>query len=195
MIYEMVAALEQSQGAESSLRDSILDGLEGANREVHALGIGAATTVAIAELGGETIRPYHVGDSGILLAGQKGKVKFHSIAHSPIGYALESGYLGEREALFHEDRHLVSNMVGIAEMHIQLGSPVELSSRDSLLLASDGLFDNLTLNEIVDILRKGTLEESTQALVDASTERMLCSYPASPSKPDDLAVVVFRPAG
>lgn len=195
MVYEMIASLEQAQGADRSLREAILDGIESANREIYTLAIGAATTAAAAELGGGAVRPYHVGDSGLLLAGQKGKLKFQSISHSPIGYALESGYLGEHEALFHEDRHLVSNVVGIPEMHIQLGSAIELSSRDSLLLGSDGLFDNLTLDEIVQTLRKGTLEESTQSLVDAATVRMLSSSTANPSKPDDLTVIVYRPEG
>ena len=191
-IYEMVAALENAE-SKSSIREAILDGLESANREVCTLAIGAATTAAVAEIHDGFVRPYHAGDSGILLAGQKGKLKLQSVAHSPVGYAVESGLLGEDEALFHEDRHLVSNVIGIPEMRIEIGSAVELSSRDTLLLASDGLFDNLMPAEIIEILRTGSLEESAQDLVDVATRRMLILEDKRPSKPDDLTILVFRP--
>ncbi len=60
------------------------------------------------------LRPYHVGDSTNLLTGQRGKLEFAMISHSPTGYAMEAGVLGEEEALVHEDRHDVSNLLGAA---------------------------------------------------------------------------------
>lgn len=195
LVYEMVANLEAAAREGSSLREAILNGLECANREINALGIGAATTAVVAEIQGSNVRPYHVGDSGILLAGQKGKLKLQSIAHSPVGYAVESGYLHADEALHHEDRHLVSNMIGVPDMRIELGSAVELAARDTLLLASDGLFDNLTLGEVVEILRKGTLAEAAEALRTLSAERMQGGQGKLPSKPDDFTIVLFRREG
>lgn len=192
---ELVAALRRAPADAPSLREAILDGLESANRKVAALGIGAATTIALAELHPGTVRPYHVGDSGLLLAGQKGKLKLRSIAHSPVGYALESGFLGEEEALLHADRHLVSNMLGTADMHVEIGSTLELAARDTLLVASDGLFDNLTLDEIVDTLRRGSLAESAEALLGLAGERMRGARDGQPSKPDDLTLCVFRREG
>lgn len=195
LVYEMVANLEAAARSGGSLREAILNGLECANREINALGIGAATTAVVAEIQGSTVRPYHVGDSGLLLAGQKGKLKLQSIAHSPVGYAVESGYLHADEAMHHEDRHLVSNMIGVPDMRIELGSAVELAARDTLLLASDGLFDNLTLGEVVEILRKGTIAEAAEALRLLSAERMQGEQSRLPSKPDDFTIVLFRREG
>lgn len=192
LVYEMVANLEHAAREGTPLREAVLDGLECANREIQALGIGAATTAVVTTIEGAIVRPYHVGDSGILLAGQKGKLKLQSIAHSPVGYAVESGYLPADEAMHHEDRHLVSNMVGVPDMRIELGPPVELSARDTLLLASDGLFDNLRLEEIVEILRKGSLSDSAEALLALTDERMRRPSETQPSKPDDLSIVLFR---
>ncbi len=61
------------------LRTAILNGFEHANQAVGALGLGAATTLAAVEIQESSLRPYHVGDSAILLVGQRGKIKLQSI--------------------------------------------------------------------------------------------------------------------
>ncbi len=177
---------------QSELRDSILNGIENANREVLALGIGANTTVAVAEIHNNHIRTYHVGDSMIVVLGQKGKVKLQTISHSPVGYAVEAGVLGEHEAMQHEERHLVLNMIGDANMHISIGPTVKLAIQDTVLVASDGLFDNLHLDEIVEYARKGAIKKSAQKLKDKATSRMLNDHLAAPSKPDDLSFIEYR---
>jgi serine/threonine protein phosphatase PrpC len=191
-LHEMTATLEQGLEAEKSLREAILDGIENANREVSAMAIGAGTTLAVAEIRGNRLRPYHVGDSEILVVGQKGKVKLHTVSHSPTGYAVESGLMDEEEARVHEERHFVFNVIGRPEMRIEMGAEIELSARDTLLVACDGLFDNLATEEIVDLLRRGTLEEAAAALVATCSQRMTRPATEGPSKPDDLTLVAFR---
>ena len=126
-----------------SLRGAILNGIEAANQSVRELGTGAATTLALVEIQDRTIRPYHVGDSVILLTGQRGKLKLQTIPHSPIGYAVEAGLMKEEDAIHHEERHVISNVIGSEQMRIEIGPPIEMAPRDTLLLASDGLLDNL----------------------------------------------------
>jgi serine/threonine protein phosphatase PrpC len=182
------------ENAESGLlREGILNGFELANRAVSALPGGAATTLAVAEIEGRQVRSYHVGDSMILVVGQRGKTKLQTVSHSPVGYAVEAGVLGQDEAMHHEERHLVSNMVGTAEMRIEIGPILELRPRDTLLLASDGLFDNLRMDEIVGLIRKGPLDRVARALIDQCRRRMLEPASGLPSKPDDLTFVAFRP--
>ena len=48
-------------------------------------------------------------------------------------------------------------MIGTPDMRIEMGCAIELSPRDTVLLATDGLFDNLRTREIVELLRKGTI--------------------------------------
>ena len=174
------------------LRAAILNGIEAANCAVCELGVGAATTLAVAEIQAGTVRPYHVGDSMILVVGQRGKIKLQTISHSPVGYAVEAGLLDHTEAMHHEDRHLVSNMIGAADMRIEVGSNVRLAPRDTLLLASDGLFDNLHLDEIVERLRKGPLSSAVKRLAGDARQRMSHPQEGQPSKSDDLTFVVFR---
>lgn len=119
--------LENSVGkhgdSEVAVRESILKSIEETNRNLLGKETGEGTTVAIAEITDNRIRTYHVGDSEILLTGQRGKLKLHTLSHSPVAYAVESGLIEESEALSHEDRHFVSNFVGRHGMHIAMGSP------------------------------------------------------------------------
>lgn len=181
-----------SIAADGSLRPAILNGMELANQRVLDLGVGAATTLAVLEIQNRTARPYHVGDSLILIVSNRGKIKWQNVAHSPVGYGVEAGLLDAFEAMQHEDRHLVSNMVGATDMRIEIGAPIELAQRDSLLVASDGLSDNLHTEEIVERIRKGPLAGAANELARAATQRMFDRDSDLPSKPDDLTFVLYR---
>jgi serine/threonine protein phosphatase PrpC len=95
--------------------------------------------------------------------------------------------------MFHRDRHLVSNMVGMPEMRIEMSPPVGLAPRDTLVIASDGLFDNLYTEEIVDLVRTGPLAAAGQKLLERCRERMMQAASDQPHKPDDLTFVLYRP--
>lgn len=184
----------------ADLRPAILDGIEAANTEIIDLGIGAATTLAIVEINQGRARGYQIGDSQALVAGQRGLIKWQSTPHSPVGYAIEAGMLDEAEAMFHEDRHLVSNMLGMREMHIDVGPAIELAPRDSVIIGSDGLFDNVTTEEVIRIGRAGDPVERVNRLARLSSDRMTCHDSAIfggsiPGKPDDLTILLYTPGG
>jgi PPM family protein phosphatase len=182
----------EQDGEPVELRAAILNGIEAANESVRELGTGAATTMALVEIQDRTIRPYHVGDSAILLTGQRGKLKLQTIPHSPIGYAVEAGLMREEDAIHLEERHVISNVIGSEQMRIEIGSPIEMAPRDTLLLASDGLFDNLLPDEIVEAVRSGPLDEAVGELVATARDRMAKQDGPAPCKPDDLTVIAYR---
>lgn len=177
----------------TSLRTAILDAIEQANQAIRDLGRGAATTIAVLEITDGQVRPYHVGDSMILVAGGRGKIKLQTVSHSPVGMAVEAGLLGAEEAMHHDERHIVSNVVGSNAMRIEIGPAIRLAPRDTVLLASDGLFDNLHVEEIVDLIRKGPLHTAIAEISRAAHERMLTRMEDAPQKPDDLTIIGFRP--
>ncbi len=174
------------------LRSAVLDGFEQANARIVEMGVGAATTLAAVEIDGASVRPYHVGDSMILVVGNRGKVKLHTVSHSPVGYAVEAGLLDEKEAIHHEDRHLVSNIVGTPEMRIEVGRTLKLRPRDTVILGTDGLFDNLHLEEITELVRMGPLSRVAEALARACRKRMCEPQPGHPSKQDDVTFLLYR---
>lgn len=191
-VNSIIKSLKAVSKNDDGLRGAILDGIENAHAGIAALGVGAGTTVAVAEITGNMVRTYHVGDSQIMVIGQKGKIKLFTKSHSPVGYAMEAGLLEEKEAIMHEERHLVSNLLGQAGMHIEIGPQVELASRDTLIIASDGLFDNLRSDEIAEACRKGELLSTISSLTEICHKRMNDPKEGEPSKPDDLTVISYR---
>ena len=174
-------------------REAILDGIEQANQLIIDNGAGSGTTIAAIEIEGRTVRPYHVGDSAILITGQRGKIKHQTISHSPVGYAVEAGLIRADDAIHNNERHLVSNIIGTPEMRVEVGPRITLDPLDTLIVATDGLFDNLHIDEIKDIIRTGQLPSAAEHLYQACHERMTQYSETLPHKPDDLGFIIFRP--
>lgn len=166
----------------------IITGIDAANKAVMDMQTGSATTLAAAMIDKQQARTFHIGDSEIFICGQRGKIKLQTIPHSPTGYAVESGILSEDEALMHEDRYLVSNLVGNMEMRIELGSITRLAVHDTLFLCTDGITDNLVADEIINLIRKGSIENAAINLLSAVTSRMQ----ADDGKPDDCSFILYR---
>jgi len=176
------------------LRPAILDAVDKANHNVIGLARGAATTLVVAQLEAKRLRCYHVGDSELLAVGQRGRIKQRVVPHSPTGFAVEAGLLDEKEAILHEQRHVLFNVIGSPDMRVEVGPTLHLAVHDTVLLASDGLFDNLFIDEIVDSICSGPLVAAANRLVERAQERMRGDVKAGlPRKPDDLTVVLFRP--
>jgi len=192
-INAITTALRKLSDNEQNITNAILQGLRLATKEIDQHYTDAATTIAIVELNGDEIKTYHAGDSEILVTGQRGKIKLQTISHSPVGYALGSGMIDEESAMYHVKRHLISNAIGLDEMHLEIGQPYTLAQHDTLLLASDGLFDNLFKQEIIKIICHGDLLECGKQLVDVVARRMQIQQTDQPHKPDDMSFILFRP--
>ncbi len=188
-------ALRDVEDEDARVRTAILDGIEAANRALLEMGTGTATTLTVADIRDNQIRTYHVGDSAAWLVGQRGVIKLQTTPHSPVGFAVEAGLIDENEALNHEELHEISNVVGSNDMRIEIGPRFPIAARDTVLLASDGLFDNVLQDEIIEIIRKGPVAEAVETLWDLARRRMLGEDDSKPSKPDDFSAILFRPVG
>jgi serine/threonine protein phosphatase PrpC len=190
---ESIAAATGAEGP--GLRAGILDGVEAANRQILDLKNGAGATLALVQIENGEARPYHVGDAQILMVGGRGRVKFLTTAHSPVGYAVAAEMLEEHEAMDHDDRHLVSNYLGSEGMHVEMGSSRKVSTRDGLLVASDGVLDNLKMEEIVGLLKSGTAQLAAAKIAALASQRMREPQDGLPHKPDDLTLIVYSQRG
>ncbi len=186
----LVDATRDAVSGGGGLREAVLQGIDAANQAIIALGNGAATTLAVTEITDAGMRTYHVGDSSILVTGQRGLRKQQTIQHSPIGHAVESGLLDEAGAMQSEERHLVSNVVGSPDMRVELGPLRKLATFDTVVMASDGLADNIMVEEIIETVRKGPLKRAAVNLMSACLQTM-----QGGGHPDDLTVVLYRPSG
>jgi serine/threonine protein phosphatase PrpC len=157
-------------------------------------GVGAATTLVVVEVRGDVARAYHAGDSGALLVGQRGRVRFETIPHSPVGYGVAAGMLEPSETHHHDERHLLSNCVGSREMRVEIGAPVTMAARDTLLLATDGVLENIERRDLIDQIRIGSLLQAATDLQARLRLTMAGVDPKLPAHPDDATALLFRTA-
>ena len=186
--------LEQRQNC--SLRETILNAIEFTNQTILQLGLGAATTLTLVELQRNFVRPYHIGDSIITQISRRGRIKWQSLAHAPVGYAVEAGILNEEEGMIHPDRHLVSNVMGQKDMSVSLGPLIQMAARDTMILCSDGLSDNVSTEELATLLRTGPLDSACKEAIQLARIRMEQADDMLnvPGKPDDLTIIACRGA-
>ncbi len=187
IVYSLEGASSQSQ-----IREAIIDGIDAANKNIQELKSGSGSTVSVAEIYQNQLRTYHVGDSLILLTSSHGNIKYQSMSHSPIGYALECGVIDQHHAMIHRERNLISNYVGAPDMHIQIGPILELAAQDTLILSSDALSDNLYEQEISEFIRKGPLIDGVNEMITVCKQNMLEPLPDRLCHPDDLTFICFR---
>ena len=191
-VTQLADSLQSAKSETMLLRTAILNGIEAANQAVLDIGNGSATTMTVVTIEGPIARTYQVGDSEAVIVGQRGRVKSQTMVHSPTGFAVEAGFLGKREALHHEERHLVSNFIGTSDMRIDMGPAVRLRPRDTVLLASDGLTDNIQIDDVINIIRKGPLAKAMESMTHLAHHRMINESKLQPNKPDDLSMILFR---
>ena len=184
----LATAASVSHSETDSLREPILSALDTCNQTLLQRGRGSLTTAAIVEIHDNAIRPYHVGDSTIMVVGQRGRIKYQSISHSTVGYGIEAGLMDADAAHLHEERHWVLNFVGAADMRIELGAQLSLARYDTLIICSDAITDNLAIEEVCELIRKGSLSDAMGKLIARCQDVMN----TSDGRPDDLSVILYR---
>ena len=171
-----------------NLRNPILNAIETCNRELLSEGKGSVTTVTVVEISCNRIRPYHVGDSSVLLVGQRGRIRLQTVSHSPVALGIEAGLLTPDQALRNHSRNIVLNLVGTQQMRIEVGATQSLARFDTLLLCSDGLTDNMELDAIAATIASGPVDRCMDTLHDNCQSIMH----SDTGYPDDLSLIAYR---
>ena len=194
LVAETIASGLAGAGSDGDvMRSATVGGIEAANRELLERYSGAATTILVALLSDRELRSCHAGDSELLVVGQRGKIKHRTVSHSPVGYGVEAGLIDQVEGLQHANRHVISNCVGMQGMRVEVASEIRLAVRDTVVLASDGLWDNLHVTEVAEVVRKGPLARAVEELAGRVAARMRGDDAAVVAgKPDDVAIVLYR---
>lgn len=86
----------------------------------------------------------------------------------------------------------MSNFIGTSDMRVDIGSGTRLNPRDTVLLLSDGLTDNVHIHEISDLIRKGAMAVAVRSITGLARRRMTVETLQQPSKADDISVILFR---
>ena len=108
----------------------------------------------------------HVGDSRLYHFNRHGFLS-RTRDHSAVQQLLDEGMISEEEMGIHPDRNKLYNSVGGFTLpDIDLGQPMKLNSGDILLLCTDGVWPELTPNEMFATLRAYPLEKAVKNMMD-----------------------------
>ena len=181
--------VEQAVSSGDALLPAVRAGFERAGQAIAELGTGAGTTLVATLVRGARARSVHTGDSLGLVCDAEGILQHRTRDHSPSGYALAAGLISEEDALLRTDRNVVLSALGYPEPRIEEGPVLALGPGASVLLASDGLTDNLLTGEILDLLEEPGSSADAVAALD---ERARDAMDSELGKRDDLTLLLLR---
>ncbi len=170
---------------QQSLRDKICSAFEKANEAILHLGVGAATTLTVAELCRGRIRFYNAGDSSCLLVGGRGRIKVTTVQHNLIGLGQQAGLIGSNTRAFRDRSNEVANYLGSDDLRIETTAQKGVARLDRTILVSDGILDNF------DLFRKLEVKSGSIMCQEIADEAVSCMQ-TDRGKVDDLSIVVLE---
>lgn len=174
-------------GADVKNSYHVLDIIEQANEKVLALKVGAKSTLSLLTFEKDTLRFFSVGDSEILYMNSLGAEIYSNVPHSQVGYQIQAGLIDQQESLDDPERYIVNNLVGDPAIRIETTSKMTIKKGHSIVVGSDGLFDNVSHQELLNLLGGGVFEKGLDLLVD------ICKKQGENwKKDDDVSFIVIR---
>lgn len=155
------------------------------NKNVLDLSVGARATLVMGEIEEDNAHFLSVGDSEVIVWNTKFHTLYSNVPHGVVAYQQEGGVLDEEEALEHPERNIVTNLIGDKHIRVESTSKIELLRGYSILVGSDGLFDNLTHSQISDLLQGISFEEGFNKLIEELKEDKII-------KDDDVSFIYLR---
>ncbi len=115
------------------------------------------------------------GDARLLVARPHGSIAFCTKDQGVTQYKVDKGEITPDEALYDRERHLILEYVSKSHGHPYAYRRVLLTKGDRVYLCSDGIGDNLTSQETVDIGKDRNLEQTMRLISDITRDRMQAS--------------------
>lgn len=127
----------------------------------------------------------HVGDSRLYHFNRRG-MSSRTRDHSAVQQLFDLGHITEADMSVHPDRNKLYNSIGGYVLpDIELAQPTRLAEGDVLLLCTDGIWPELTAQEMFSTLRAYPLERAVRHIMDHAEFR------AGPTG-DNLSMVALR---
>lgn len=127
------------------------------------------TTLAAAIIDDEVVHAVNVGDSRIYHLSKNG-MKRITKDHKYVQYLVDKGMMTPEEAKNHPYRNIITRALGMEDIEAD-SYEFSWSIGDTVLICSDGLYEELSEEKIEDILNKSTsAKNKTDALIDSALE-------------------------
>lgn len=170
------------------LPDALKEALERANRKIlddaqkrEVRKMGATFVAAVQE--GDKLIVAHVGDARAYLVRQ-GELQQLTRDDTWVQRQVDAGLIKEEEALKHEFRNVVTQVLGNkAEINVNLSQTHQLQLGDVILLCSDGLYDVLPDKLLISLTSENEPQSAARLLVEAAIEA---------EATDNITAVVLR---
>ncbi len=149
-----------------------------ANKAVHDAAIdrevyhGMGTTCTAIVLHDRNAHLAHIGDSRLYLV-RDGRLTVMSEDHSLAGEMVRRGLLSEAEARRSSEKHVLLRALG-TEPEIEVATwpePFQVRTGDRFMLCTDGLYDLVQDDEILQIILSNDMDAGCAALIALARER------------------------
>ena len=149
------------------------------NKSYHGMG----TTITLLLIIKDTAILGHVGDSRCYFLRNRREFVQMSEDQTYVGYLLRTGQISQEEALTHPKRHVLMNALGVYP-----SASVDVKSfpymGETVLLCSDGLYNNVPVNDIASVLKgEDTVEQKVDELIAIGNKN---------GGSDNIAVVIWE---
>ena len=149
------------------------------NKSYHGMG----TTITLLLIIKDTAILGHVGDSRCYFLRNRREFTQMSEDQTYVGYLLRTGQINQEEALTHPKRHVLMNALGVYP-----SASVDIKTfpymGESVLLCSDGLYNNVPVNDIASVLKgEDTVEQKVDELIAIGNKN---------GGSDNIAVVIWE---
>ncbi|MCX7943005.1 MAG: Stp1/IreP family PP2C-type Ser/Thr phosphatase [Deltaproteobacteria bacterium] len=133
-------------------------------------GMGATAICLVVENNKAFYR--HLGDCRLYLIRDE-KIKRLTKDHTLVQKLLDDGIITLAESFFHPERNIVSKALG-GRFYLEFDEPIgflEMVNGDRLLMCSDGLFDSISDEEILELAKHGDIQNCVQELINEANRR------------------------
>lgn len=181
-----LVAHELSKHFKNNEHQNVTSFIEEANHKVLDMKAGAHATLVLITISDDIFRSYSVGDSEIVIWNRQGSEVYSNIPDSKIGHQIEAGDLSQPESLDAPDRNYVNNMMGDDYLRLEVTSGIPIKRGNTILIGSDGLFDNIDHETLAEVLAKGPFDQSFNSLCE------MCKEKQNWKKDDDISFIAIR---
>ena len=127
------------------------------------------TTIAAAVIREDGVCAVNAGDSRIYLL-KDGELKRVTKDHKYVQYLVDKGFMTPEEAATHPYRNIITRALGMEEV-VPDEFKISWSTGDTLLICSDGLYEEVSEDEIKRVLSsEKTAEQKSKTLLDMALE-------------------------
>lgn len=159
-----------------TMHEIINNRIEAINRQImefsskHLGGMASGTTLSIGIVKDNNLYIAHIGDGRVYLI-RDSKIRPITQDHTYVAELVKGGIISSDEALTHPDKNKVTRALGFSENYLPDFYHEPIKENDIFVFCTDGLYEHLSDEEILEIIMKNPPEKASSELIKAVNQR------------------------